>query len=119
MGRYIKKEAIALRKLREIKGLDRKEAGIKLGINYKTVEAMENGRSTLTSTKINWVLKTYGFTYAEFVECCESRLANLIAKHSQPKPKVMEHKNLRRFSKKILIKDAKTLKVLRRLKGLT
>ena len=119
MKKHIKREALALRKLREIKGHSRKEAGIMLGVSHKTVEKMENGRSTITTEKIKCIIRTYGFTWDEFVDCCESRLTRLVVKHSPPKLKIIEHNYLRRFAKKIVTRDAETLRVLRRLSTLT
>lgn len=36
-------EGLALKKLREIKGVNRKEAGVLLGVSFKTIEKFENG----------------------------------------------------------------------------
>jgi predicted transcriptional regulator len=52
-------DAIALKKLRELKGISRKEAAIILELNYKSVEKFENGSTTLNRTRVNNILISY------------------------------------------------------------
>ena len=44
MNEKITNEALAIRKLREIRGFNRKQAGILLEKSHKTIECFENGR---------------------------------------------------------------------------
>ncbi len=46
-------DAMVLRKLREIKGLSRKEAATLLDISHKAVEKFENERTILSRTRID------------------------------------------------------------------
>ena len=68
-----KVNAITLKKLREIRGLSRKEAGVLLEIGYKTVEKFENGRTILGRSRIEQTVRVYGLTYEDFLLCREGR----------------------------------------------
>ncbi len=62
MKKEITKEAIALRKLRELKGLDRKEASIILEVGHKTIESFENGRTQLSKERLSKYISLYGYS---------------------------------------------------------
>ncbi|MCP3930842.1 MAG: helix-turn-helix transcriptional regulator [Bacteroidetes bacterium] len=111
-------EALSLKKLREIKGLNRKEAGVLLGVSFKTIEKFENGRTTLTRSKIDEILSGYGFSYDDFDNCCKGKSDKVVSKFVTI-PKVIENNNLRRSYKKEITKEAEVLKVIRKLKGFT
>lgn len=112
-------EGLTLKKLRELKSLNRKEAGTLLEVSFKTVEKFENGRTTLNRSKIDEILRAYGFSYEEFCLCRDGKIEQVKAKHGHKKAKVIEQNNLRRSYKKVITKEAKVLQVLRTLKGLT
>ncbi len=65
MGNEGKIDAVTLRKLREIRGLNRKEAAVLLGTGHKSVEKFENGRTILNKTRIKQTVRVYGFTYED------------------------------------------------------
>lgn len=111
-------EGLALKKLREIKGVNRKEAGVLLGVSFKTIEKFENGRTTLTRSKIDEILSGYGFSYDDFDNCCKGKSDKVKAKFVAI-PKVIENNTLRRSYKKVITKEAQVLKVIRKLKGFT
>ena len=112
-------DAIALRKLRELKGLNRKDAAVLLGLNYKSIEKFENGRTALTRTKINNVLSSYGLSYADFLLCREGKSEQVKAKLGHKQIKVHDDNLRRRSYKKVITKEAQVLQVLRRLKNYT
>lgn len=117
MKKEITKESLALKKLREIKGLNRKQAGVLLGFSFKTVEKFENGRTILTRTKINEILSRYDLSYKDFELCCEGKCEQVQNRFAAKRPKVIDNNSHRRSYKKIITKEVKTLAVLRKLKG--
>ncbi len=100
-------EGLTLKKLRELKSLNRKEAGTLLEVSFKTVEKFENGRTTLNRSKIDEILRAYGFSYEEFCLCRDGKIEQVKAKHGHKKAKVIEQNNLRRSYKKVITKEAK------------
>ncbi len=112
-------EGIALRKLREIKGLDRKEAGSLLGVGYKTIEKFENGRTTLNRSRIDKIILSYGFLFDDFCLCRDGKFEQVKSKFCPKKKKVIEHNACRRSYKRIITKEVEVLMVLRKLRGLT
>lgn len=115
----IQTEAIILRKLRELKGFSRKEASILLGLNFKAIERFENGRTNLNQGKIEKIINAYGYSYQDFCLCKEGKTDHVQLKFGPQRPKVIENNSLRRSYRRLVTKEVKTLKVLRRLKGLT
>ena len=119
-------DAVTLRKLREIKRLSRKEAGVLLGIGYKSIEKIENGRTNLKKSRIEQIIGTYGLTYKDFLLCREGkseqikeRLYHKNKKILSREEKALIYKKGRRFHKKIITKEVRVLKVLRILKNLS
>ena len=92
MGNEGKIDAVTLRKLREIKRLSRKEAGVLLGIGHKTIEKIENGKTNLKKPRIEQITGAYGLTYKDFLLCREG-------KSEQIKERLC-HKKKRTLSKK-------------------
>ena len=117
MQKEISKNALAIRKLREIKGLDRKEASVLLEVGHKTIESFENGRSPLTKEKLTKYIARYGFTTEDFELCLNGKVSQVREKYLPKKIKVIDNNSLRRSYKRLIGKEAETLKVLRRLKG--
>lgn len=115
--KQISEDALALKRVREFKEMSRKQAAILLGTSYKSVEKFENGRTTLSPTRIEQILTAYDTNYAEFVAIREGKDLSILKKPRQ-KPKVIENNHLRRNYKKIITKEVKTLVVLRRLRGI-
>ena len=111
-----KGDAITLRKLRELKGINRKEAGILLGVSFKAIERFENGRGTLNKTKIDKVLLAYNLTYSDFEDCRDGKIEQIKQRLGYKQVKVIENNSLRRSYKKNVTKEAKVLQVLRKLK---
>ena len=116
MGNEGKVDAITLRKLREIRGLSRKEAGVLLGLNHKTVEKLENGKVILYRSRIEKIVRVYGLTYQEFLLCREGKSEQIQKRFCHKKVQVIGNNKDRRFNKRIITKEAQVLKVLRKLK---
>ena len=114
-----KTDAITLRKLREIRGFSRKEAGVLLGLGHKSVERFENGRTLLGRARIDNILRTYGLTHEDFLSCREGKSEQIKKRFCHKREKVIENNKTRRSYKKIITKEVKVLKVLRKLKNLS
>ncbi len=119
MGNKGKVDAIALRRLREIKGLNRKEAGCLLNISYKSVEKFENGRTTLNRSRIEQIVRSYGLTYGDFLLYREGKSEQIQKRFCHKREKVIENNKARRSYKKVITKEVKVLQVLRKLKKKT
>ena len=121
--RYRKKiitvETIALKKGRELKGLNRREAGALLGVSFKQIEQVENGRVELTQNKIEKYLKAYSISKSQFQLICDGKFEAIKKHFGYKKEKVIENNCLRRSYKKIISKEVETLIALRKLKGLS
>lgn len=115
----VQTEAIALRKLREIKGLNRKDAGVLLDVGYKTIEKLENGRTSLNKTRIEKTVLAYGLTYQDFLLCLEGKSEQVKERLGHTKTKVLDDNKNRRSYKRVITKEVRVLQVLRRLKNLT
>ena len=117
MQKQIANEALALRKVREILGLDRKQAGMKLSVSYKTVEKFENGRSQLSPTKVGEILRGYEVPQQDYLDILAGRFDSIREKYAPKRIKIIEHNRLRRSYKREVTKDVLTLIALRKLRG--
>ena len=117
--KMITNEVTALKKMREMKGLSRKDAAPLVGVTSKLIEQLENGRVELTKQKIAQYCSAYEFSQNQYSDICEGKIGKVEKEICKVRIKVIEQNNLRRSYKKIITKKANTLKVLRRLKGLT
>ena len=119
MGRDHKIDAVTLRKLREIKGLSRKEAAVLLGINFKSVERFENGRATIDRSRIDKTVLAYGLTYEDFLLCREGKSEQIEKRFGHKKEKPADYKKGRRFYTKVVTKEVKILRLLRKQTNLS
>jgi len=92
MQTHVSNEALSLRKLRELSGLDRKQAGIKLGVSHKTIEKFENGRSQLSPTKVGEILRGYDVPQDDFEHVLNGRFDAIREKYAPKRMKIIEHK---------------------------
>ena len=119
MGNEGKIDAITLKRLREIKGLNRKEAGCLLDISHKSIEKFENGRTTLNRSRIEQIIRAYGLTYEDFLLCREGKGEQVQQRFCHKKEKVIDNLKDRRSYKKVITKEVQVLQALRKLKGLS
>lgn len=109
----------AIKELRLEAGLTLKEAGKSLNISEKTIGAIENGRISLSKPRINEIINCYGFTYFDFV-----RVKKL---HDKSENKRLPRKTIktvlknsdRRSYQKIITKECKVLRSMRRIKKIS
>jgi transcriptional regulator with XRE-family HTH domain len=64
--KIISKEVMALKSIRISKHLSQDQASAICGYSRPTIGHIENGRIELSVDRINFILKCYGATYAEF-----------------------------------------------------
>ena len=107
MGSKGKVDSIALRRLREIKGLSRKEAGCLLDVGHKSVEKLENGRTILTRSRIEKTVRAYELTYEDFLLCREGKSEQIQKRFCHKKEKVIDNLKSRRSYKKIITKRSR------------
>ncbi len=112
------RDAATLKRLREIRGLSRKEAGALLSVGYKAIEKMENGRAILSRPRIDKTMGAYGLTYEDFLLCREGRSEQIEERFGYKGEAVVDKKN-RRFCTKIISKEVQVLTALRKLKNLS
>ncbi|MCC6138451.1 MAG: helix-turn-helix transcriptional regulator [Bdellovibrionaceae bacterium] len=117
MSKKIPNDAIILRKLREIKNLDRPQAAVLMGTTHKNIEKMENGRTLMTQKRVANYLTAYGISAKEYALCLDGKIHLIAEKYATKRPKIIEHKTLRRSYQKIVTKEAKILKGMRKLRG--
>jgi transcriptional regulator with XRE-family HTH domain len=102
----------AVRRARELSGVSRNELGSKLGISNKTIEKIENGRMNLTDERLLEILDTLNLNTSDLIRIKKGK--GLL------KPKrelIVSSKALRRSYKKIITKECRVLKSMRREKG--
>ncbi len=109
----------AIKELRFEAGLTLKEAGKSLSISEKTIGAIENGRISLSKTRINEIINGYGFTYFDFV-----RVKKLLVKSENKRLprktiKTVLKNSDRRSYQKIITKECKVLRSMRRIKKIS
>ena len=112
-------ETLALRKMREISNLNRKSAAILVEKSAKQLEKIENGFVELTPLLINKFIKSYGFSILNFKLLVSGKVEQVRKNLRPQEQKVIENNTLRRSYKKIITKEAETLKALRKLRGLS
>lgn len=115
----ITSDHLALRELRLECGMTLKDAGAKYGLTSKGMGAIENGRVSLSREKIEAIINSYGLTYLDFV-----RAKRLIEKGVKRRPKrtfvktVLKNSD-RRSYQKLITKECKVLRSLRRIKKIS
>lgn len=111
-------ETIAIKKMRELKGLSRKEAGALLGVSYKQIEKTENGRVHLSQERIAQFIKSYGYTFSDFELICEGK-ADLVEEKIVTNSPQKKKQIIRRIYKKIITKEVLALISLRKKKDVS
>lgn len=104
----------AIRRARELCGISRQELASKLGITNKTIEKIENGRMNLTPERLGEIL--------EALELKQTDLARIKKGKGLLKPKrrlIVTSNELRRSYKRIITKECRVLKSLRRKKRIS
>jgi transcriptional regulator with XRE-family HTH domain len=108
-----------IKALRLLKGLGRAEAGHLVGVSAQSFEQIENGRSFMTSERIKRYVRSLGFEMRDFYDT-QSNVKEILrdlerklstAPKQAPKP--------RRNLHKIITKEVRVIRILRKRRGLT
>lgn len=108
-----------IKALRLLKGLGRAEAGHLVGVSAQSFEQIENGRSFMTSERIERYVRSLGFEMRDFYDT-QSNVKEILrdlerklsaAPKQAPKP--------RRNLHKIITKEVRVIRILRKRRGLT
>ena len=118
--KIITKKTVALRKMREILGFDRKIAGALVERNYKQLEKIENGYVEVTDILCEHFYKKYNFSKEEFIKITNGKFDDVIkARNKISVRKVIENNSIRRSYQKIIDKKVKVLISMRKMAGLS
>ncbi len=117
--KVITSDQLAIRELRLKQDLTLKEAGEKLGLSSKGIGAIENGRTALPKERIEQIVKAYGLSYLDFI-----RAKRIIDKEGIKKRKRQFTRRVltnsdRRSYQKIITKECKVLRSMRRMKKIS
>lgn len=112
-------ETIALRKMRELLGHDRKTAGLLVEKSAKQLEKIENGFVEVTPQLITHFIEKYSFSWKNFDLLIQGKFVEVKKNLNPLKKLVVENNKLRRSYKKIITDDIRVLISLRKQRGLT
>jgi transcriptional regulator with XRE-family HTH domain len=109
----------ALKELRLELGMTLKVASEKLALGPKGLGAIENGRVSINKARIEEIVLSYGLTYLDFV-----RKIKIIEKEQQKKKGRSSVRHVltnsdRRSYQKIITKECRVIKSMRRTKGIS
>jgi transcriptional regulator with XRE-family HTH domain len=112
-------DIVAIRKMRISRRITRDDAGKAIGVSGKTIERIENGRRNISDERLKQLIRRYRYTLEDFRNIINGtmELPNLPARSVYNKPHT-PRKEGRKYQK-IISKEARILKSLRKLKGLT
>lgn len=111
---------VAIKKMRMIRKLTRKEAALIFSYSRSSIEKVENGRGKLTPERVRRFVEGYGFTWNQFMDLKLGRLSEVAPVQIEPKKvRIIEHVEMRRSYKKVITKEVRTLTIFRKRKGIT
>lgn len=111
---------IAIKKMRMIRKLSRKEAALIFNYSRSSIEKVENGRGKLTPDRVRRFIEGYGFTQNQFMDLKLGRLGDLTPPKTEIKKiRIIEHVQLRRSYQKIITKEVRTLRYFRKRKDIS
>ena len=108
------------RALRLKKGLSRAEAGELCGASARAFEQLENGRCLMTSARIERYVRALGYDMLDF-ESTRKNVREILKELGKrpPTPKAKGPSKLRRNFHKIITKEVRVIRILRKKQGLT
>jgi len=102
--------AVLLKKMRLLKKLSRKQAGMLFNVSFKTIEKLENGRGIIPNERLMTFAAAYGFNFSDLQIIKEGKMGERLLSSCIPTdPKLRK----RRFCKKMITKECKILRELR------
>ena len=111
-------DIVAIRKMRISRKITRDDAGEAIGVSGKTIERIENGRRNISDERLKQLIRRYRYTLEDFRNIINGtlKLPDLPARSVFNRPHT-PRKEGRKYQK-IISKEARILKSLRKLKGL-
>jgi transcriptional regulator with XRE-family HTH domain len=117
--KFITDDTITVRKVRELRGYSRTQAGLLLDVSSKQIEAIENGRVQLTDERIAHICAAYNLSTTRYADIKAGKITTRDHSDMSPRPKIIEHKKLRRSYRKVVDGKVRAIISLRHLAGLT
>jgi len=113
------KTIIALKAARLSRELSRTQAASLCGISYRSFEQIENGRCNFTEARIRRLVELMGVSWSEFQDILDNPYKALNdAVKEKPKERSLSRKP-RRNSFKIITKEVRVIRALRKRKGMS
>lgn len=113
------KDVIVLRRMRTFRKVNRIDAAKAIERSVKSLERFENGRSNLSTEQKKALVRRYRFTWQEFLAYMDGHcdLPDLPSRSTYPS-KEKPREDGRKYQK-VVSKEARVLKIMRKMAGLT
>lgn len=117
--KILTKDVIVLRRMRIFRKISRSNAAAAIERGVKTIERFENGRANLSEEQKKTLVRRYRYTWSEYIEFLdgECTLPDLPSRSTYPSK--AQSRLLGRKYRKEITKEARVLKVLRKMARLT
>lgn len=113
-------DAVAIKKMRLLRKMSRKEAALVFSYSRSSIEKVENGRGKLTPDRVRRFVEGYGFTWNQFLDLKLGKQPDGFQPAVAPKKiRIIEHVELRRSYKKIVTDEVRALRMFRKRKGIS
>lgn len=113
-------DAVAIKKMRLLRKMNRKEAALVFSYSRSSIEKVENGRGKLTPDRVRRFVEGYGFTWNQFLDLKLGKQLDGFQPPVAPKKiRIIEHVELRRSYKKIVTDEVRALRMFRKRKGIS
>ena len=113
-AKIVTKDVIVLRRMRIFRKINRVAAASSIERSVKSIERFENGRANLSTEQKKALVRRYRFTWQEFLAYMDGDcdLPDLPSRSTYPSEEGRKYQ-------KVISKEARVLKVLRKMAGLT
>lgn len=111
--------AVTLKKMRDLKGLTRKQAGIIFNVTNKTIEKLENGRGKVDEQRLVTFAQGYGFNLEDLMKIRTGQFDTDLTLKNRPKKEKDPLRRDRRFCTPNVTKECKVLRQLREKKNIS
>ena len=111
--------AVTLKKMRELKGLTRKQAGIIFNVTNKTIEKLENGRGKIDEQRLVTFADGYGYNLEDLMKIRTGQFDSDITLKNRPKKEKDPRRRDRRFCTPEVTKECKALRQLRERRNIS
>lgn len=118
-AKIVTKDVIVLRRMRIFRKINRGDAAKAIERSLKSIERFENGRSNLSTEQKKALVRRYRFTWQEFLAYMDGQcdLPDLPSRSTFPR-KERPREEGRKYQK-VISKEARVLKVMRKMANLT